>query len=1022
MSQLHEVSKPIINSPYEEPKQYYEIVKGEPPVLLPGRRASCYYYRPPGRQTGMHQADEAGTKFDIMLVNNIRKRMEEWREKNYAGVSTTTAELIKHWTLENREAGQRLFYCQLEAVLTVIFLKEARTDFLQGLEIPRDDPTKEAKEKGYAGFERYALKMATGSGKTTVMGMLAAWSILNKVADRGNAHYSDTVLVICPNITIRDRLQELDPNLGEQSLYRTRDLVPSDMMKNMREGRVLITNWHVLEPKELNTVGGTSSKVVKRGIPRHYMVEKVVDGKKIEVVETKYLQSDAALVEDVLEGAKGKKNILIFNDEAHHAYRLQDNSAEVEQGELFTNGNGDELEYYKKEATIWINGLDKISRVRGVNFCVDLSATPFYLNNTGNDPGRPFPWVVSDFGLVDAIESGLVKIPQLPIEDTTGRPIPAFFNVWKWIVEEKLTSGERGGRRGQVNPGAVLKYAFQPIVQLATLWQDTFKLWNKEIEKRLREPVPPVFIVVCRDTKLARVLYEWIALGSAECGPCIDEFRNKNGKEYTVRVDSKVVEELESGAAKSDESRRLRFVLATIGKTTWSGGKVPEEYVQLVKKMNDKAIEEGGELIDPNIPPGRDIRCIISVAMLTEGWDARTVTHIVGLRPFESQLLCEQVVGRGLRRSQYHDLSVEEVAKVYGVPFELIPFKTNPGGPPVPPPKIYHVKPLSPERDHLEIIYPRVEGYSYRVKNRISIDWARVPKQRLDPGDIPDETLVMGLSTDDAGKLSLLGPGLAEHLTMDSWRDRVRLQKVEFFMAKALTREFAGTTNCEIPRHVLFPQMLSVVRKYIEEYVEALGHRQKKDVLLSPYYDRALETLRQAIVPDVASGEEPELPRYESGRGPGSTLDVDFWTSKPVVECQRSHLNYVVADTQRWEQIAKFYLDRNQYVISFVKNFNLGFAIPYMFNGEKKEYLPDFIVRVKNKVEREVGKLILEVKGFEPEEAEIKKSAALRWVAAVNNDGGGYGKWDYRVAYLPTVVDKEIEKAVSVLDTEDGAA
>ncbi len=1009
MSDFAEVPKPIINSPYEEPKQYYEIAKGEPPVLVQGRRPACYYYRPPGRSTGRHAADEVGTKIDLHLVNDIRARMKEWREKGYPGVTGTTGELIGYWTRPEREAGHRLFFCQLEAALTVIFLKEARADFLQGLEIPRDEPSKEAKEKGYSGFTRYAAKMATGSGKTTVMGMLAAWSILNKVADRGNATFSDTVLVICPNVTIRDRLQELDPNHGETSLYRTRDLVPPDMMKNLREGRVLITNWHVLEPKELNTVGKDSSRVVKRGVPRHVKLD---NGD----IDTKYIQSDTSLVEDVLKETKGKKNILVFNDEAHHAYRIAQTITEEEQPDLLGgNGNGDseELEYYKKEATIWIDGLDKINKIRGINFCVDLSATPFYLNNTGNDPGKSFPWVVSDFGLVDAIESGLVKIPQLPIEDTTGRRIPAYFNVWKWIVEEKLTSGEKGGKRGQVNPKAVLKYAHTPIQMLASLWKTTFKEWNEDVKKGSREPVPPVFIIVCRDTRLAKIIYDWIADCKGEdITPCIPEFRNKDGKEYTVRVDSKVVEEIESGIAKSDESRRLRFVLDTIGKTAWPGGKPPEEYVQLVNKRNEKA-EEGGELVDQAIPPGRDVRCIVSVAMLTEGWDARTVTHIVGLRPFESQLLCEQVVGRGLRRSQYHDLSVEEVSKVYGVPFELIPFKTNPTGPTPPPPKVIHVKAL-PERADLEIKFPRVEGYSFKVKNKIAVDWQRVRPIRIDPAEVPDETLVKGLSTDDAGKLSLSGPGPIEEITLKAWRKGVRLQYVEFFMANELRRHYAGSPDCEIPPHILFPQLISIVKRFVRDYVEALEHRDKKDIFLSPYFGKALEVLKESIIPDVSSGEESEIPTYEKSRGPGSTSDVDTWTSKPVVECRKSHLNYAVADTEKWEQIAKFYLDRNKHVISFVKNFGLGFEIPYTFNGESRGYAPDFIIRLKNDEGREIGNLILEVKGFAPEEAEAKKSAAIRWMKAVNNEGS-YGKWDYRVIYKTTDVDKAIEEMVKVL-------
>ena len=706
--------------------------------------------------------------------------------------------------------------------------------------------------------------------------------------------------------------------------------------------------------------------------------------------------------------AGNRGNILVINDEAHHAYRLRqlDNTAEEEEE--------DELsEMELKEATVWIEGLDKLSRIRGINICVDLSATPFYLNNTGNDPGRPFPWVVSDFGLVDAIESGLVKIPQLPIQDTTGAEIPAYFNVWKWIIETKLTSAEKGGRRGQVKPEAVLKWAQQPIAQLAGLWRETFLEWQEDSRAGRRPPVPPVFIIVCKTTRLAKVIYEWIAEGKSESAPPIEEFRNRNGQEYTVRVDSKVVEEMESGVAKSDESRRLRFVLSTIGKIHWPGGRPPEEYLALADKMNRKAMEEGGPQIDPMVPPGRDVRCIVSVAMLTEGWDATTVTHIVGLRPFDSQLLCEQVVGRGLRRSQYFDLTVEEVAKVYGVPFELIPLKTNPTGPREPPPKVHHVRALSPERDHLEIRFPRVEGYTFRIRNRIRVDWSRVATLPLDPGEIPDETLLKGLSTDEGGALSLLGPGRTEEVTLAAWRKGVRLQQVEYELARTLTGKFVEGAECDIPRHALFPQMLAVVRRGIAERVYPLGGRDRRDVFLNPYYGDIIERLLGAIVPDVEAGEAPELPRYETNREPGSTREVDFWTSKPVVECERSHLNYAVADTQRWEQIAKFYLDRHECLVSFARNFNLGFAIPYLHNGEKKDYVPDFLARLRWKGQK-VGTLILEVKGHQDQESAIKEAAAHRWVQAVNSDGK-YGLWDYRIIHQPTDLSASVSAAAEHL-------
>ena len=328
-------------------------------------------------------------------------------------------------------------------------MKEARQDVLQGLNIPLDEPGEDGQSNGFKAFQRYALKMATGTGKTTVMAMLAAWSILNKINNRQDARFSDVAIFICPNVTIRDRLGELDPHLGEQSLYRTRDLVPAHLMERLRLGKVLITNWHVLEQKEMNSVGNDPARVVRRGIPQNMLVTKTIDGKKEKGVETKYFESDTALVRRVFGiQISNKKNFLIFNDEAHHAYRVKPEE-EIDSEQLNMLPEDEQEDYVKKEATVWIEGLDRINKVCGINFCVDLTATPYYINRAGNEAGRPFPWVVSDFGLVDAIESGIVKIPQLPVSDSTGSTIPPYFHVWKWIIEEKLTPSKRVGNVGR---------------------------------------------------------------------------------------------------------------------------------------------------------------------------------------------------------------------------------------------------------------------------------------------------------------------------------------------------------------------------------------------------------------------------------------------------------------------------------------------------------------------------------------------------------------------------------------------
>ncbi len=522
----YEVPEPIINSPFDEAKQHWHIEEGKDAELRPGRRPAMYFYRDPKAKPERNEQGNVGIAIELKLVNRIRERVAAWRAQGYPGVTRTTYELLHWWRRDGRE--RRLFFAQLEAVETIIFLTEARPDFRQGIDIPRDDPSDDKKAEGYSGFLRYGCKMATGSGKTTVMGMLAAWSTLNKVNDRGDGRFSDVVLIVCPNVTIRDRLQELDPERGEASLYRTRDLVPGHLMSLLTQGRVLVTNWHLFEPHAVQT-GGVSSKVTKAGVvvrtketinigPKtttargtRYLTqedfEKQVAAGLVTVIEEKrdkqgylekvfvesvrYVESDTSLINRVLgREVGGKQNILVMNDEAHHAYRIKREKAPEEEEEIF--GEEDEAEEFFKEATVWIEGLDRIQKLRGINLCVDLSATPYFLGRVGQATNRPFPWVVSDFGLIDAIESGLVKIPQLAVRDTTGAAIPGYFNIWHWILPQ-LTPAERGGKRANPKPEAILKYAHHPIAMLGALWENTREEWAK----RGNDPRPPVFILVC---------------------------------------------------------------------------------------------------------------------------------------------------------------------------------------------------------------------------------------------------------------------------------------------------------------------------------------------------------------------------------------------------------------------------------------------------------------------------------------------------------------------------------------------
>ena len=1017
----YEVPQPILNSPFGEPREHWHIVEGETPSRKPGRRSAMYFYRDPKAKPEKEYGNVAATAIELKLVNRIRAQVKKWRSEGYPGVTRTTQELLQWWQREGRE--HRLFFAQLDAAETIIFLTEAREDFRQGIDVPQEEVSDEKKDQGFTGFRRYACKMATGSGKTTVMGMLAAWSILNKVNDRQDKRFSDVVLVVCPNVTIRNRLRELDPKEDEASLYRTRDLVPSHLMPLLTQGRVLVRNWHVFEPQAIQT-GGVGARVTKAGVEvrtketiaigsqtttargRRYLTlqnfERQVatgmltvldeeidkDGtlRKVTVESRRYVESDTALLNRLLgREVGGKQNVLIMNDEAHHAYRIVRESKDEDEEDLF--GEEEDAEDFFKEATVWIDGLDRIQKLRGINFCLDLSATPYFLGRVGQDTNRPFPWVVSDFGLIDAIESGLVKIPQLAVRDTTGKEIPGYFNIWHWILPQ-LTAAERGGKKANPKPEAILKYAHHPIAMLGGLWEKEREEWSQNQE----DTRPPVFILVCKNTQIAKVLYEWLAEDRAPTGipPVkIEGFKN-NGSQNTIRVDSKVVHESDSGEAKSDEVRWMRFTLDTVGKIAWPNDRMnrplcPDGFKELADKLGRS-----------DHPPGRDVRCIVSVGMLTEGWDCNTVTHIIGLRPFMSQLLCEQVVGRGLRRTNYEvgpdGMLTEETAKVFGVPFEVIPFKASPKGQPQPRVKRHHVHAL-PAKSQYEVTFPRVEGYTQAIRNRVTVDWEKIAPQVLEPDRIPPEVEMKGLHVNNKGRLSLSGPGRCDDVTLKEFRAKSRMQELVFDLARTLTRNFVAQNQCSIPAHKLFPQLATIVHLYLDKKVTAPPPSDKKDIFLLPYYNLVVERLLEAIRPDASQGEAPEVPRYESMRGVGSTADVDFWTNREVREIEKSHLNYMVADTKKWEQSAAYFLDKNDSVEAFAKNAGLGFAIPYLHNGQMHDYVPDFIVRLKSDPPRH---LILETKGYDPLE-EVKHAAAQRWVSAVNEDGT-FGQWGYAIA------------------------
>ena len=639
---IQPVEQPILCSPYEKPNAHWFYEENGEVIRQEGRRDAGYWYKTQRTGSAQLQMFREEEWDDLPLVNALRADVERWRETNYRNATPVTRELLRHWA--RNDLLRRLFFCQREAVETIIYLAEIRqggkrigfnpqfTD--ENLAELIDSPN----EQGIPDLIRYGCKMATGSGKTVVMAMLIAWAFCNRGKVPSDERFPQAALVVCPNLTIKKRLQVLRPE-DSDNYYDEFELIPHKLRPLLNSGKVMVTNWHQFAPESPHSEGGQTYAIVDKG-------EETPD----------------AFAKRVLGELYDRAPIMVLNDEGHHAYRpapTEDKLSAEERKE-------------RQEATVWVSGLDTFNQACGVKFCVDLSATPFYIQGSGHPEGSPFPWLVSDFGLVDAIESGITKIPRLPVSDTTGRPEPKFFRLWKTITDDLSAADTSPGRRRRTpKPEAIYREAEAALITLASQWKERFEYIQEASDAQ--EKTPPVLIVVCADTDIAEYFYQRISgereeevVDDSSAGEkrkkkketktvygqdaIFPELANGAGVTRTLRIDSKMLAAAESedpNRNRSQAAEDLRQIVATIGK--------------------------GGQL-------GEQIRCVVSVAMLNEGWDANNVTHILGLRAFASQLLCEQVVGRGLRRMNYTPdpetgLLTEEYVDVYGIPFSVIPFR-----------------------------------------------------------------------------------------------------------------------------------------------------------------------------------------------------------------------------------------------------------------------------------------------------------------------------------------------------------
>jgi Restriction endonuclease len=1012
---IQPVEKPILCSPYEAPSVHwqYDRTTGEASKIA-GRRPSRYWYKTKDDAAGQLALELSEGQDDLHMVNQIREDVARWRASNFEGVTPVTRELLNFWAAPDRP--RRLFFCQLEAVQTVVYLAE----ILRSGKRPRFNPqfppsdlsrlVDASPNPGLLPLTRFGCKMATGSGKTVVMAMLIAWAFCNRGRNPGDERFPNAVLVCCPNLTVKERLAVLRPERPD-NYYAAFDIVPTRLRPLMHNGKVMVENWHQFAPESEHAEGGKSYAVVNKGA-----------------------ETPEAFAKRVLGDLYERMPIMVLNDEAHHCYRpapLADDAKKSLSDEALKEAQAENA-----EATVWIEGLDKLNNAGGgvagqtkpgIAMCVDLSATPFYISGSGYVEGSPFPWLVSDFGLVDAIESGIVKIPRLPVSDTTGRPEAKYFKLWNNIRENLEPAEFLPGKGRKPKPDVVYRDAEAALLQLAGQWVERFKYIREATPGQVQ--VPPVLIIVCDNTDIAEVFYRKISgeepvetVTEADVTEVVESeqedaegtppepaargrgknkqrisyghgvifkeyFENTEALKHTIRIDTDLLSKAESEnptVSRKDAAEALRRVVATVGKR--------------------------GE-------PGEHVRCVVSVAMLTEGWDANNVTHILGLRAFRSQLLCEQVVGRGLRRMHYTpdpetELLTEEYVDVYGIPFTVIPFKGRPVNQTQPEDKPKNHVRAMPERAALEIRFPIVEGYAFALKrNLIKCDVGSMDPLVIEPNREPTATFLLPTVGYQEGTASQAAPfGFVEQ-DREEYYSHTHLQAIKFQVTRLvvahLVGEAGGRSDAKArvmrlkSRHQLFPQVLRFVDEYISRKVD-FKDVDRRELGLEKYVTRMVGYLCDAIVPDESEGEPPLLPVLNRYKPTGTSADVDFMTTRPCHGTQKSHVNQIVLDTRTWESSVAFRLESSELVDRYVRNDHLGLLIPYEFQGVDHVYEPDFIVQLANGLI-----VLLEVKGYADAKAAAKRHAAIRWCNAVNNSKE-YGLWYPHVCKDPHHLEREL--------------
>ena len=1003
-------AEPILNSPYHPPTRHHALGDNGQPLeheAIRGRRRSRYMVPVPlsKKQSARAGQGELGLDDNVgttrysenSIVNEIRSHLEAWRglpDASDWGVTPATQRLLQHWR-HHDFANQRPFFCQLEAVETAIWLGEVARGKRQYAHIFRTLET--ANADANPELFRLALKLATGAGKTTVMAMLIAWQTINHTRQPGSSLFSRGFLIVAPGITIKDRLRVLLPS-DPENYYRTRELVPPEMLGDLGNAKIVITNYHAFQLRETLETNKTGRALLS--------------GWRKEALIT--TETEGEMLQRACGDLLSIKNVVVINDEAHHCYR------EKSQGPADETLKGEdkaEAEENSAAARLWISGIEALKRKVGLRAVYDLSATPFFLRGSGYLEGTLFPWVVSDFSLVDAIECGIVKLPRVPVSDNSlNAEGPVFRNLWDNI-------GKKMPKKGAAKSG-VLDPRNQFPDMLATALHALYAHYEKEYREweNAGIGVPPVFIVVCNNTASSRLVYEWISGFQREEEGELRTIHQGNLRLFSnfdahtgnplARMNSILVDshQIESGTLDDafkqiarDEIEVFRREKAEREGAASAGAVTDSEILREV--MN--TVGRKGRL-------GEHVRCVVSVSMLTEGWDANTVTHILGVRAFGTQLLCEQVVGRGLRRQSYelgdavdaegHRLFEPEYADILGIPFD---FATEPTDvvkrPPKPVTRIAAVR----ERATLSMRLPRVAGYR-----------TELPDDHLSAIFTDDHKLVLDQSMVGPTRARMEGLVGEGHDISPEVLDEMRPAAIATHLSKYLLEHHLLDGSGK-PQYHLYYKLQPIVRRWIAECFVASGGTKAGMLTYASVASRAAELIYMAILHQGEAGGPQRVKAVLDPYNPAVLTDhVQFITSKTALwqtDPGRCQINYVVGDSQ-WELEFAQVVERHPRTLAYIKNQALGFEVPYLAGSEARRYLPDFIVKLDDgHGPDDPLMLVVEIKGERDIDDQIKaETMRTLWVPGVNNLGD-FGRWNFIELRDAFNMDQDYKAAVTVL-------